>query len=426
MPLARDSMRLLGLGLDAALIETLKKAIKAQRLSWRLSFAAELKGLSTGAVTPDFIVLKVPGQFGQSLRLVQDIRFRHPKATLLVVSSSSDANLLVHFFRAGASDVLLQPVDQAEIAQALRRVAHRPGDMHSPQDWTPLQAAAHFLTRPLADHWDELADNLDRYFSLFFAIGRHERFTKSPPSLASDRKFQRFMKDPHGVFFGLGIRRGKMVWVVKLASNFVGMWEGELQKGDHREVFGRQFMNLLRGQRELFQGRIEREHLHQLALTDEITGLWNQRRLQQDLDARVATQELFSLLFIDIDFFKNVNDRFGHIYGSQLLVDMAKILRRELRDSDHIYRYGGDEFIILLPKARLDEAKKIAIRLSEAIKNHEFTVQEGPYRLSLSVGIAEYPQDASTAKDLVNFADKMMYMSKKSGRGKVFHVTEVQ
>jgi diguanylate cyclase (GGDEF)-like protein len=165
--------------------------------------------------------------------------------------------------------------------------------------------------------------------------------------------------------------------------------------------------------------------MRRLALTDEITGLWNQRKLSQDLEEKVAVQGSFSLLFIDIDFFKNVNDQFGHVHGSQLLIDMAAILRRELRGSDLIYRYGGDEFIVLLPDVGLDSAKHTALRLSGAIKAHDFSVQERPYKLSLSVGIATYPEDAQTARALIDFADQMMYMSKKSGRGKVFHVTEV-
>ena len=105
---------------------------------------------------------------------------------------------------------------------------------------------------------------------------------------------------------------------------------------------------------------------------------------------------------------------------------MAAVLRQELRTTDLIYRYGGDEFIVLLPKANLEVAKRIALRISEAVKGKEFNIQGGlKYRLSLSIGLAEYPTDATDAKAIIDFADRMMYMSKKSGRGKVFHVTEV-
>jgi diguanylate cyclase (GGDEF)-like protein len=105
---------------------------------------------------------------------------------------------------------------------------------------------------------------------------------------------------------------------------------------------------------------------------------------------------------------------------------MAAVLRTQLRSTDLVYRYGGDEFIVLLPRSNVEESKKIAIRMSEAVKASEFIIEgEKKYRLSLSIGIAEFPSDADSAKSIIEFADKMMYMSKKSGRGKVFHVTEV-
>ena len=121
-----------------------------------------------------------------------------------------------------------------------------------------------------------------------------------------------------------------------------------------------------------------------------------------------------------------MNDQFGHVVGSQLLVDMAAVLKTQLRASDLVYRYGGDEFIVLLPKSNVEESKKIAVRISEVVKAAEFVINhEQKYRLSLSIGISEFPSDADSAKSIIEFADKMMYMSKKSGRGKVFHITEV-
>jgi diguanylate cyclase (GGDEF)-like protein len=121
-----------------------------------------------------------------------------------------------------------------------------------------------------------------------------------------------------------------------------------------------------------------------------------------------------------------VNDQFGHVVGSQILTDMAVIVKAQLRSNDLVYRYGGDEFIVLLPKTNLDETKKIAVRISDAVKAAEFDIENNQkYRLSLSIGIASFPDDATSAKSIVDFADKMMYMSKKSGRGKVFHITEV-
>lgn len=429
--------RLIALGLDATLTEKLKLAVKAQRTKLRLSFVSQIHDLPASiGEHADAIVVQVPAQFGQALKLVQELLYDYPRAAIIVVSPKSDPHLLVHFFRAGAFDVLFNPIDALEIAQAIRRVVYRPSESRRPAEWNTLQAAAHFLTRPLADHWDDLSDNLARYFSLFLEIKNHDRFHSFDDVLVTlfkgeapgprRERFEQFLHDPKGVLFGLGQKGNEIQWVIKLSSEHICYWRGvENGRATKAEVFGQYFLNLLRGQKEHFEAHLERERMQRLALTDEITGLWNQRRLHKDLEEKVETKQPFSLLFIDIDFFKSVNDQFGHVHGSQLLIDMAEILRRELRGADMIYRYGGDEFIVLLPKTPLEEGKKIALRLSASVKDNEFTVQDRPYKLSLSVGIADFPTDAKTAKDLVDFADKMMYMSKKSGRGKVFHVTEV-
>lgn len=433
---ASEGARLIALGLDAALTEKLKLAVKSQRTKLRLSFVAQSQSLPPSiGDKADAIMVNVPAQFGQALKLVQELLYTFPKAALIVISPKSDPHLLVHFFRAGAFDVLFNPVDVLELAQALRRIIFHPGDSRRPGDWNTLQAAAHFLTRPLADQWDDLSDSLMRYFSLFLDIKVHDRYRSQEEVLdnlfknvhgSKLQRFEKFLKDPKGLLFGLGHHGHEVSWIIKLSSDHFCYWCGvENGRATKQDIFGHYFLNLLRGQKEHFEAQLERERMQQLALTDEITGLWNQRRLHKDLEEKVESNEAFSLLFIDIDFFKNVNDQFGHVHGSQLLIDMASILRRELRGSDLIYRYGGDEFIVLLPKTPLDEGKKIALRLSASVKEHEFFVQERPYRLSLSVGIADFPTDAKTSKDLVDFADKMMYMSKKSGRGKVFHVTEV-
>lgn len=428
---------LLGVGLDSFFEEKIKTTVKKYKLNMRSHFCESIEKFKARDYSPAMIVLQVPLHFGNALKLVQEILYQHPQSSLIVISPKSDPHLLVHFFRAGAFDVLFTPFDSYELVQALRRVLLRPVEVKSPLDWTPLQAAAHFFTRSITGQWDDLADNIQRYFSLFvdrkeekiFLVeGAVEGYLKGRHRLSGEQQqyLEKFLRDPKALLFGLHKQGRHRAWLIKLAPNFICYWNVVFKTDvDADQLFSTGFSNLLRGQRDHYEVHLERERMKLLALTDEITGLWNQRKLTQDLDERVSAKDPFSLLFIDIDFFKSVNDQFGHVHGSQLLIDMATILKKELRGSDLIYRYGGDEFIVLLPKLDLEQSKITALRLSAAIKQNEFSVQEKPYKLSLSVGIAVYPLDAATAKDLVDFADQMMYMSKKSGRGKVFHVTEV-
>ena len=174
----------------------------------------------------------------------------------------------------------------------------------------------------------------------------------------------------------------------------------------------------------------EKDKLAHQASRDDVTGLYNQRQLSKDLHQAIKEhsemEASFSLMFIDVDHFKRVNDLFGHITGSGMLIEMARMLKKILRSGDRIYRYGGDEYVVLMPKVDIKTVYKIALRVMETIKDHQFNVGKAKdYKLSVSIGIAQYPADAKSYEEIIEFADHMMYESKKSGRGKVFHLGEV-
>lgn len=160
----------------------------------------------------------------------------------------------------------------------------------------------------------------------------------------------------------------------------------------------------------------------QLAITDDVTGLFNQRKLLSDLDFLVerfvAHGDSFTALFIDLDHFKTVNDEFGHLIGSKLLSDIAGLIRKVVKGPGLIYRYGGDEFVILLPQFSKQDGLKVGEKLLETIKGTNFFYHPN-YHLSASIGVAHLPGDAKTSEEIVNIADRMMYSAKKSGRGKI-------
>ena len=246
------------------------------------------------------------------------------------------------------------------------------------------------------------------------------------------KRIRKFINDEAGLIFGLRFRKNQFEFLIK-NNDLGGMTLVHAQTSSNYpipEIMNDYLTNILKTSLTILHDSKNTERIKLLSVTDEITGLYNQRKLVEDLEHFISRypydQFVFSLLFIDIDYFKNVNDQYGHVVGSQLLIDMAKILKNQLRTTDLVYRYGGDEFIVLLPRANIQESKKIALRISEVVKEAEFNLDNGDkYKLSLSVGIAEFPTDAGDAKAIIDFADKMMYMSKKSGRGKVFHINEV-
>jgi diguanylate cyclase (GGDEF)-like protein len=173
-----------------------------------------------------------------------------------------------------------------------------------------------------------------------------------------------------------------------------------------------------------------KEDLTLLVHNDDVTGLYNQRKLQADLETLINNyhlqRDIFSVVFIDIDHFKSVNDGHGHLIGSQLLVEIAQVLRACLRDEDFIYRYGGDEFVVILPHANLDDAKIVGERILTEIKAHQFiSSKRKNLSMSASVGVAEFPRDAANKDDILNIADSMMYKAKNAGRGKVVTTREM-
>ena len=164
---------------------------------------------------------------------------------------------------------------------------------------------------------------------------------------------------------------------------------------------------------------------------DDVTGLYNQRRLHKDLIQEKkkyqATKIPFSVLFIDIDHFKSVNDGSGHLVGSQLLSDLADRLKDILRNSDNFYRYGGDEFVIILPGVSTQDGLKIGKRILKKIKEKPFKVNDlkDSFFLSVSIGLATLPNHVKDIKGLLELADNMLYRAKELGRGRVCSVTEI-
>jgi len=176
--------------------------------------------------------------------------------------------------------------------------------------------------------------------------------------------------------------------------------------------------------------------LKSLVHIDEVTGLYNQRKFLQDIDTSIERYEEigenFSVIFIDIDHFKQVNDGHGHLVGTQLLSDVAKIFKKILRENDMIYRYGGDEFVIIIPTADSKSSGAIANRILKSISKETFQVSEekgfsgaSEFKLTVSIGVADYPEDAKNKEAIISIADQMMYKAKQSGRGRVCHAAEL-
>jgi diguanylate cyclase (GGDEF)-like protein len=160
------------------------------------------------------------------------------------------------------------------------------------------------------------------------------------------------------------------------------------------------------------------EEVETASLHDSLTGLANRRFLEIELNKNFESarryRERLSAIMLDIDHFKHYNDTKGHIAGDKILIKLAKILLRETRTPDNVFRYGGEEFLIILPKTDLAKAHDVAERLRGVV--------EAEMEITISLGVATYQDNMTDSERLVSFADFALYRAKREGRNRVVAV----
>jgi two-component system cell cycle response regulator len=163
------------------------------------------------------------------------------------------------------------------------------------------------------------------------------------------------------------------------------------------------------------------ERLRELTVTDDLTKLYNSRHffktLQDEIDRATRYNHTLSLLLMDVDGFKHFNDAYGHLEGDKVLAKLGEVILECLRTNDSGYRYGGDEFTVILPVTRGQEARKVAERIRKGFESVEFVPAEGKrFNATISVGIAEYQPDEELT-EFAKRADEAMYEAKRHGGG---------
>jgi diguanylate cyclase (GGDEF)-like protein len=196
--------------------------------------------------------------------------------------------------------------------------------------------------------------------------------------------------------------------------------EALLHDGDYLRV-GNCIFRFLAG------GNLESEYheeIYRLTIIDGLTQIHNQRYLIEFLDrelARSARHERpLSLILFDIDWFKTINDELGHLGGDFTLRELAGCVKKTVRREDLFARYGGEEFALVLVETPLQGAAEVAERIRESVEQHPFKFEEKPFSLTISLGVAFTPGDASlTAAGLLRQADDKLYQAKRAGRNRV-------
>ena len=181
-------------------------------------------------------------------------------------------------------------------------------------------------------------------------------------------------------------------------------------------INGRLFyeLNLYSEDREKMVGE-----LHRLATTDNLTGIYNRMKVELLLTAEVLRSRRYnrplSVILIDVDMFKSVNDTYGHLIGDTVLKDIARLLKENIRESDYIGRWGGEEFIVINPETTIRGAVSVAEKLRKSIALHTFNTVGAK---TISLGVATL-QEEEWEEDMLKRADKALYLAKRNGRNRV-------
>ncbi|WP_018718546.1 sensor domain-containing diguanylate cyclase [Arhodomonas aquaeolei] len=264
--------------------------------------------------------------------------------------------------------------------------------------WTMKFASSHCLT--LTGYPPEaLIDNRDVAFvDLIHSDDRATVDEEVSTAVANQRQF--------AVEYRLCRRDGTELWV----------WEqGQEVSLDGETVLEGIIMDITQ------RKRMEQEFARQAA-KDPLTGLPNRRELEHRLDTEISRADRFdhtlAVLWVDIDHFKTVNDRFGHLVGDDVLRTLSHVLEANVRTVDSVTRFGGEELVILLPEVELAEAVETAERLRRLVADTAFPLPV-PETVTISIGVAIYPHHGRSAETLCNAADRAMYDAKAAGRNRV-------
>lgn len=165
------------------------------------------------------------------------------------------------------------------------------------------------------------------------------------------------------------------------------------------------------------------QKVQELTITDSLTQVFSRRyfleRFAEEIKRSEKFKRCFSFLMVDIDHFKSYNDRYGHLVGDAILREITKTIKENIRQIDFIGRYGGEELSIILAETERDEVYYAAERIREAVESRTITVYDESLKVTISIGVSAFPTDAKEATQLIDKADKALYLAKQTGRNRV-------
>jgi len=394
------------------------------------------------AVVADLVL---PGMDG--LGVLGAVRRVDPEVGVLLMTAVEEVEVAVRAIKMGAFDYLVKPVEAEHLQRAVmrcieyRELLHENGELRRTVALT--EAAARLAaTNDASELCRVLTESLIRERPGAVALVAQEQPDHSltlcqvsggpPPSdqllerlhaLARADDVEPFVPLSVEACEPAGLGEGLVARIVRPSG--VGLIALFSPAGGRIEELDRESLQFLGSQFAQARAAIDRvAEVESLVFRDDLTKLYNLRYLRQALSRQVqateATGRGFSLLFIDVDNLKTVNDTNGHLVGSQLLVEVAQIIQACVREDDIAVRYGGDEYVVVLRDAGVEAARHVGERIRATVDAHHFLARQGKnLHVTASVGVATFPDHARDQEALIELADQAMYRGKAAGRNVV-------
>ncbi|MBI3805830.1 MAG: diguanylate cyclase [Nitrospirae bacterium] len=390
------------------------------------------------------------------LKKLHSLRYSIP---CIVVSSVISSIHKMAAFRAGAYDILRHPVSLGRLEKAIRQglklrersapVLDRP-NLQEERDrllkWNDDLGRLHRLNQSLCEslNLDEVVQSLMMNLKTIVRYDVAWLFVKSGDKVQvyssrkrsallldnlsneTSRSGQAFIETGELPSGAVVLEEGAEIVVpLRVASKKVGLLRLTRNSSDVFNDYESKILGMIATSLSLAVRNAEiHRHVQELAVKDELTALLNRRAFLNAVGRefkRVVRHEMpLALVLIDIDHFKEINDRYGHLIGDQVIRDLAQVLNRSVRDVDTIARYGGDEFVIILPRTNLGEALIAAERIKKTVRTNTFNIDRRPVEITVSMGIAHCPlPQIQSPEDLFRVADQALYTAKKKGRNRI-------
>lgn len=382
------------------------------------------------------------------MALLQYVRSTQPDVEVLVITALDKVEPAVRAIKSGAADYLVKPVQPEVLAHAVNRALTQHTLLKENEQLrthVALLEAGQRIATTLER--DKLFEATASAFQSMCAADAVVVFVKEAGGQLELASFQGFADVPREPVekqtleivrdaVGQIERAGQELTIEELGFDtafLVPVYEGDAMYGavllffrddiSDAGVSGAPFLARHLGLALKNLGKFAA--VEDLVYLDDLTHLFNSRYLQLVLDkefkALATNDKPFALAFLDLDYFKSINDTHGHLVGSKLLVEVARVLKNCVRDNDIVCRWGGDEYVLLLRGTDSGGALKVAERIRRSIESHRFLAREG-FSLSIStcIGIASYPEHAQDQETLVDLADRAMYRGKKGTRNIIY------